>query len=330
MGCNPVRNALQPGPPCAATRSAMRCNPVRHALQPGPPCAATRSTPQHKEHCKASRPATPTGAFQKTDRDAKAAALQHYPLCKKAGCPATPVCLAVPARQAFYMEWLSARPACVPRPLLLGPSTAPYVFAAPAWRVDVQAMRGGTAEVAGAQPAAAATRGGACSAKTRADGIAAATLGAAAAAAAAVAATESGSAEASMAKLTAAEHGGEGQDHASSEHRVSNCAGAATVAAAAAAAVAAVTAAPTPATVPAAATIAAIAAANSSTFSVNAGSFQCVWFFSLGAAHHKVIIEWWRSQRAPTADCVIAAEPADLPQVWGAGPPLLPSTRPLP
>jgi hypothetical protein len=33
-------------------------------------------------------------------------------------------------------------------------------------------------------------------------------------------------------------------------------------------------------------------------FAVAAGSFQCVWFFSLGERHHKPVFEWVQQQLA--------------------------------
>jgi hypothetical protein len=43
---------------------------------------------------------------------------------------------------------------------------------------------------------------------------------------------------------------------------------------------------------------AAAADGPSSVFAVAAGSFQCVWFFSLGERHHKPVFEWVQQQLA--------------------------------
>jgi hypothetical protein len=48
---------------------------------------------------------------------------------------------------------------------------------------------------------------------------------------------------------------------------------------------------------------------------VAAGSFQCVWLFCLTAAHTQPVLEWWRREVAPTADCVLAASHRELPQL---------------
>jgi hypothetical protein len=50
-------------------------------------------------------------------------------------------------------------------------------------------------------------------------------------------------------------------------------------------------------------------------FAVRAGSFQCVWFFSLGKKLHQPVIDWWRRDHADTADCEIAVNARQLPQL---------------
>ena len=53
-------------------------------------------------------------------------------------------------------------------------------------------------------------------------------------------------------------------------------------------------------------------------YAVRAGSFQCVWFFSAGDKHHKWVVEWWGKEHAGSADCCVAGDPQDLPQLMEA------------
>ena len=51
---------------------------------------------------------------------------------------------------------------------------------------------------------------------------------------------------------------------------------------------------------------------------VRAGSFQCIWFFSAGTKHQKWVVEWWAKQHGANVDCMVAAQPTDLPQLMEA------------
>merc|ERR1712216_395812 len=42
-------------------------------------------------------------------------------------------------------------------------------------------------------------------------------------------------------------------------------------------------------------------------FAVRAGSFQCVWFFSLGNRHQQPVVEWWQREHSGSATCAIAS-----------------------
>eukprot|EP00873_Tetraselmis_striata_P003891 jgi/Tetstr1/424155/TSEL_014761.t1 len=67
------------------------------------------------------------------------------------------------------------------------------------------------------------------------------------------------------------------------------------------------------------------AAAAPEGFDVRAGSFQCVWFFSMGNKHQKPVLEWWRraAQGQPSDDSpgreppeyTIASDVKELPQL---------------
>jgi hypothetical protein len=55
--------------------------------------------------------------------------------------------------------------------------------------------------------------------------------------------------------------------------------------------------------------------ASAPAFEVRAGSFQCVWFFSLGKRYQQPTINWWRREHADGAECEIAANARELPQL---------------
>ena len=59
---------------------------------------------------------------------------------------------------------------------------------------------------------------------------------------------------------------------------------------------------------------------------VAAGSFQCVWFFSLGSAHQQPVMDWFRKQSTEDAGCLLAGSVAELPQLTAA-PKLTPAER---
>jgi hypothetical protein len=63
------------------------------------------------------------------------------------------------------------------------------------------------------------------------------------------------------------------------------------------------------------ASAAATAERGDEAFAVRAGSFQCVWFFSVGKAWQEPTVEWWRRTHEATALCAICAEASDLPQL---------------
>lgn len=61
-------------------------------------------------------------------------------------------------------------------------------------------------------------------------------------------------------------------------------------------------------------------------FQVFSGSFQCVWFMSLGSLYHDTIIAYWVKKFKDIAHCKIDTDPEKLPQLQSA-PRLTPAER---
>lgn len=174
------------------------------------------------------------------------------------------------ARKAFYLDWMSNKRASsgACRPVFLGPTERPYVFAAPVVRADVRSMRlpgqeGQAEELGDDQKGISALEPGAD------------------------VALPAGPQQAlevtpSKAAPLGNRQGGVPPYEGSGGQAVS-----------------------TPTAVGAAA-----AAQGGTPFEVAAGSFQCVWFVSLGPTHQQPIVEWWRkSIESSTAAAAAAAVP---------------------
>jgi hypothetical protein len=61
-------------------------------------------------------------------------------------------------------------------------------------------------------------------------------------------------------------------------------------------------------------------------FQVFSGSFQCVWFMSLGEQHHDMIVNYWKKKFVHIAHCRINIDPENLPQLMAA-PKVTPAER---
>lgn len=257
------------------------------------------------------------------------------------------------SRKAFLLEWQSgARPSAPRRLCFVGPAAEPYVFAAPN-REDVRAFRA-PEESGGVAGSSAGGGNGTCEAgagdsesgggRTQEERVGEEGREVAHVDPVSVgargdlleAARESGGSEAGWGQSSGGRRGGNGRSSStgsaasssdsgggtarSSRSSGGGAIGAITGSAAASASGAAAGAPCSPSPPPPSA---------SPAFSVAAGSFQCVWFVSLGEPHHKPVVEWWRAEAARGAldgSAALASDVADLPQLH-ASPRVTPAER---